>query len=112
LPPCGGEFSVSLATHHYFAGAALAELSQARADAATEIERAVALYEARPGPGEEHFFGTMTLTSWRVPRNPSRASTAGKAQRRNSIAGHLRGISGTGLLLPPGAGRGLLAVLP
>ncbi len=72
MPPCGGEFSVSLATHHYFAGAALAELSQARADAATEIERAVAPYEARPGPGQEHFFGTMTLASWRGRGSPDR----------------------------------------
>jgi len=59
----GGEFSVSLATHHYFAGAALAELSEAEADATTEIERAVALYEAGPGPGEEHYFGTRALAS-------------------------------------------------
>ena len=57
----GGEFSVSLATHHYFAGAALSELSAAEAGATTEIERAVALYEAGPGPGEEHYFGTRAL---------------------------------------------------
>ena len=59
----GGEFSVSLATHHYFAGAALAEVAEAQADATTEIERAVALYEAGPGPGEEHYFGTRALAS-------------------------------------------------
>jgi transcriptional regulator with XRE-family HTH domain len=59
----GGEFSVSLATHHYFAGAALSEISEAEAGAATEIEQAVALYEAGPGPGEQHYFGTRALAS-------------------------------------------------
>ncbi|HET9079048.1 MAG TPA: helix-turn-helix transcriptional regulator [Trebonia sp.] len=59
----GGEFSVSLATHHYFAGAALSELSEAQTDATTEIKRAVTLYEAGPGPGEEHYFGTRALAS-------------------------------------------------
>jgi transcriptional regulator with XRE-family HTH domain len=59
----GGEFSVSLATHHYFAGAALSELSEAEAGATTEIERAVTLYEAGPGPGEQHYFGTRALAS-------------------------------------------------
>jgi transcriptional regulator with XRE-family HTH domain len=59
----GGEFSVSLATHHYFAGAALSEISGAEADATTEIEQAVALYEAGPGPGEQHYFGTKALAS-------------------------------------------------
>ena len=63
----GREFSVSLATHHYFAGAALAELSEAQAGATTEIERTVALYEAGPGPGEEHFFGTRALASTDLP---------------------------------------------
>ena len=59
----GGEFSVSLATHHYFAGAALSEISGAEADAAAEIEQAVTLYEAGPGPGEQHYFGTRALAS-------------------------------------------------
>ena len=59
----GGEFSVSLATHHYFAGAALSEISGAEADATTEIEQAVTLYEAGPGPGEQHYFGARALAS-------------------------------------------------
>jgi transcriptional regulator with XRE-family HTH domain len=59
----GGEFSVSLATHHYFAGAALSEINGAEADATTEIEQAVALYEGGPGSGEQHYFGTRALAS-------------------------------------------------
>jgi hypothetical protein len=59
----GGEFAVSLATHHYFAGAALSEIAGAEGDAATEIERAVALYETGPAPGEQHYFGTRALAS-------------------------------------------------
>lgn len=59
----GGEFSVSLATHHYFAGAALSEISGAEPHAASEIERAVALYEAGPQPGEQHYFGAKALAS-------------------------------------------------
>lgn len=57
----GGEFAVSLASHHYFAGSALTEITGAEADAATEIERAVALYSAGPGAGEQHFFGARAL---------------------------------------------------
>jgi hypothetical protein len=59
----GGEFTVSLATHHYFAGAALTEINGAESEAAAEIERAVSLYEAGPRPGEQHYFGTKALAS-------------------------------------------------
>jgi hypothetical protein len=50
----GGEFSISQATHHYFAGAALMRLGGEERGAAEEIERAVALYQAGPGPGEQY----------------------------------------------------------
>jgi hypothetical protein len=53
----GGEFAMSLATHHGFAGAALAEIQGGEREAAEELERAVSLYEAGPRPGEEHWFG-------------------------------------------------------
>lgn len=59
----GGEFAVSTATHHYFAGAALSEISGAEPGAATEIEQAVALYAAGPGLGEQHYFGARALAS-------------------------------------------------
>src|SRR5690349_2108478 len=48
----GGEFGFSRATQAYYAGFVLA---QARAgEAAAELEAAVGLYEAGPGPGEQH----------------------------------------------------------
>jgi len=57
----GGEFAMSLATHHCFAGAALADVRGAERSAADELEHAVSLYEAGPGPGEEHWFGGKAL---------------------------------------------------
>ena len=59
----GGEFAISTATHHYLAGDALSEINGAEGDAAEEIERAVALYAAGPGPGEQHWFGARALAS-------------------------------------------------
>jgi hypothetical protein len=58
----GGEFAVSLATHHGFAGAALAEIEGGEREAAEELERATSLYDAGPGPGEQHWFGGKALT--------------------------------------------------
>jgi len=57
----GGEFAISVATHHYFAGAALAEIEGAEHQAAEEIERAADLYDAGPAPGEQHWFGAKAL---------------------------------------------------
>jgi hypothetical protein len=57
----GGEFAVSLATHHALAGAALAETEGAERDAAAELERSVTLYDQGPGPGEQHWFGGKPL---------------------------------------------------
>jgi transcriptional regulator with XRE-family HTH domain len=59
----GGEFALSRATHHGFAGLALAETSGAEQQAAEELERAVDLYNAGPGPGEEHWFGGKALAT-------------------------------------------------
>jgi hypothetical protein len=59
----GGEFAISLATHHAAAGAALTEVHGVESTAATEIERAVALYEEGPRPGELHGFGVKALAS-------------------------------------------------
>jgi hypothetical protein len=57
----GGEFAMSLATHHCFAGFALAEAGGAEREAADELERAVSLYDAGPGPGEQHWIGGKPL---------------------------------------------------
>jgi transcriptional regulator with XRE-family HTH domain len=57
----GGEFGLSLATQSYFAGSALAEIGGAENEAAEHLERAVALYDAGPGPGEQHWFGGRAL---------------------------------------------------
>ncbi len=57
----GGEFAVSLATHHALAGAALAETEGGEHDAAAELERSVSLYSQGPGPGEQHWFGGKPL---------------------------------------------------
>jgi transcriptional regulator with XRE-family HTH domain len=59
----GGEFAISRATHHYLSGSALGEISGAEGEAAEEIERAVALYTAGPGPDEQHWFGARALAS-------------------------------------------------
>jgi transcriptional regulator with XRE-family HTH domain len=59
----GGEFLISLATHHYFAGAALAEIQGAEREAAEEVERASSLYAEGPRPGEQHWFGAKALAS-------------------------------------------------
>jgi hypothetical protein len=58
----GGEFSVSLATHHYFAGSALTEAEGAGAQAAAELEEAGRLYAAGPGDDEQHWFGGRSMT--------------------------------------------------
>jgi hypothetical protein len=57
----GGEFAVSLATHHGLAGTALAGIEGAEPEAAGELERAVSLYDAGPGPQEQHWFGGKPL---------------------------------------------------
>jgi hypothetical protein len=56
LMEIGGEFLVSRATHHYQAGAALAGIRSAEAEAAAELERAIGLYDAGPGEGETYSF--------------------------------------------------------
>jgi hypothetical protein len=63
LMDLGGEFVISLATHHSLAGMALAEIAGAESEAAGELEDAVGLYNAGPGPGEQHWFGGKALAS-------------------------------------------------
>jgi hypothetical protein len=59
----GGEFSLSAASQHYFAGSALAQIAGAEHQAAEEITDAVNLYEAGPAAGEQHGFGIKALAS-------------------------------------------------
>ena len=57
----GGEFAVSLATHHALAGAALADIQGAERDAVAELEHAISLYDQGPRSGEQHWFGGKPL---------------------------------------------------
>jgi hypothetical protein len=57
----GGEYLMSRASHHCLAGAALAGLPGAENEAAEELERAIGLYDAGPGPGETFSFSMKHL---------------------------------------------------
>lgn len=57
----GGEFGLSRATEHYFAGSALADIPGAQREASKELADAVDLYAAGPGPREQHWFGGKAL---------------------------------------------------
>jgi hypothetical protein len=57
----GGEFAMSWATHHCFAGAALAGIWGAESEAAEQLERAIGLYDAGPGSREEYSFSCKPL---------------------------------------------------
>ena len=50
----GGEFGFSLASQHYYAGSAIAEMPDAQSSAIAELGRAIELYAAGPEPGEHH----------------------------------------------------------
>jgi hypothetical protein len=54
LTEIGGEFGFSMASQHYYAGSAVAEMPGAESSAITELGRAIELYAAGPGPGEHH----------------------------------------------------------
>jgi transcriptional regulator with XRE-family HTH domain len=57
----GGNFVISLATHHGMAGGALADVGDAESEAAEELERAIGLYDEGPRPGEQHWFAGKPL---------------------------------------------------
>jgi hypothetical protein len=57
----GGEFVISRATHHCYAGWALLEIPDAAAEAAAELELATELYMRGPEPGEAHGLGVEAL---------------------------------------------------
>jgi hypothetical protein len=59
----GGEFGLSAASQHYFAGSALVQIEGAEREAAEEIADAVTMYEAGPAAGEQHAFGVKALAS-------------------------------------------------
>jgi len=50
----GGEFGLSRASQHYYAGRTLLSTPQGETDAITELERAEQRYAAGPEPGEDH----------------------------------------------------------
>ena len=54
LTEIGGEFGFSMASQHYYAGSAVAEMPDAETDAIAELGRAIELYAAGPEPGEHH----------------------------------------------------------
>jgi hypothetical protein len=57
----GGEFVISRATHHCYAGWAFLEIPDAADEAARELERAAELYMSGPEPGETHGFGLEAI---------------------------------------------------
>ena len=63
LTAIGGEFDLSRASAEYHLGSVLIEIPGALAVAEAQLERAVGLYAAGPGPGETHGYGTAALAS-------------------------------------------------
>jgi hypothetical protein len=61
LQDMGGQFAISRATHHSFAGAAFAEIAGAEREAAEELEHAISLYDEGPEQGERHWFAGKPL---------------------------------------------------
>jgi transcriptional regulator with XRE-family HTH domain len=59
----GGQFAISEASHHGFAGAALVNVAGAEHEAAEQLERAIGLYDEGPKPGEDHWFAGKPLAS-------------------------------------------------
>jgi len=57
----GGAYSLSWATHHCYAGAALAEIGGIGNEAAAELEYAIGLYDKGPGDREQHWFAGKPL---------------------------------------------------
>jgi transcriptional regulator with XRE-family HTH domain len=58
----GGEFRMTRATQHYYAGSALAEVEGGLEDAGRELDEAARLYAAGPEPGEQYWFAGPMLT--------------------------------------------------
>jgi transcriptional regulator with XRE-family HTH domain len=61
LVEIGGEFGLSRATRHYKAGSVLIEIPGAESEAAAELDYAVELYAAGPGPDEQHGYTMEAL---------------------------------------------------
>jgi hypothetical protein len=59
----GEEFALSRATHHCMAAHAFIEIGSGDAEAATELEHAISLYNDGPAPGERHVFAGKALAS-------------------------------------------------
>jgi hypothetical protein len=63
LTAVGGEFDLSRASTECLTGSVLAEIPGGSPAAAAQLELAVDLYAAGPGPGETHGYGTAALAS-------------------------------------------------
>jgi hypothetical protein len=59
----GGQFTITRATQHSYAGRALTGVSGAERDAAAKLEEAISQYDAGPGSGEEFWFAGKPLAS-------------------------------------------------
>src|SRR5690349_13301671 len=86
----GGEFGFSLATQAYYAGFVLAQARAAEAPA--ELEDAIGLYAAGPGPGEQH------SRRCRMLAHTDLAITRLRAGALDAAAAALEPV----LMLPPG----------
>jgi hypothetical protein len=63
LTAIGGEFDLSSASAQYLIGSVLIDIPGASAEAVAQLGQAVDLYQAGPGPGETHGYGTAALAS-------------------------------------------------
>jgi transcriptional regulator with XRE-family HTH domain len=61
LTGIGGEYDLSRATRHYLVASVLTEIPGASADASAQLERAIELYAAGPGPDETHGYATEAI---------------------------------------------------
>lgn len=61
LTEIGGEYDLSQATTHYLIASVFTEIVGASADATAQLERAVELYAAGPGPDETHGYAMEAI---------------------------------------------------
>jgi hypothetical protein len=88
----GGELGFSLATQHYRAGSVVVEIPGGESDAIAELERAMELYAAGPGPGEAYSIHCRMAAQVDLARARLRA---GQLDAAESAVGPV-------LVLPPG----------
>jgi hypothetical protein len=92
LTEIGGEFGFSVASQHYYAGSAVAEMPGAESNAIAELGRAIELYAAGPEPGEHHSLFCKMI---------ARVDLAGAWVRAGQLEAAVS-VAGPVLALPPG----------